>query len=82
MDGTNNNVAMNATAFTIAKNTIAICKVVVLAIKLAIGTPITIPADTPINTLEIAIEASSLLTEAAATEKAKENAQQEKGVNQ
>ena len=63
---------MNAIAFTTAKNTIAICKEIVLAIKLAIGTPITIPADTPINTLETAFGASSLLTEAAATEKANE----------
>ena len=72
IDGTNSNVAMNTMAFTIAKNAIAISKETVLAIKLAMGTPTTIPADTPMNTLETALGASSLLTDAAATVNAKE----------
>ena len=40
--------------------------------KLTIGTPTTIPADTPINTLATAFGASSFLTESAATVNAKE----------
>ncbi len=63
---------MNTKAFTIAKNAIAICKEAALAIKLTIGTPTTIPADTPIKTLETALGASSFRTEFAATEKANE----------
>ncbi|MNL82555.1 hypothetical protein D3C87_2099580 [compost metagenome] len=63
---------MNTSTLTTAKKTIAICKELALAIKLATGTPITIPADTPIKTFEIALGASSLLTEAAATVNANE----------
>ena len=65
-------IAMNDIEFTTAKNNIAIPKEVVLATKLLIGTPRTIPADTPINSLETAIGASFLLTDAAATVKANE----------
>ncbi|MNN32362.1 hypothetical protein D3C81_1460830 [compost metagenome] len=63
---------MNIITFTIAKNAIAISYETALSIKLAIGTPTTIPADTPINTLETAFGASSLLTEEAAIVNAKE----------
>ena len=41
-----------------------------LAIKLVTGTPSTMPADTPTKTLETALGACSLLTDAAATVKA------------
>jgi len=41
-----------------------------LAMKLVTGTPSTMPADTPIKTLETALGACSLLTDAAATVKA------------
>jgi len=56
MDGTKINVARNTIALTIAKNAIAISIETALAIKLTMGTPTTIPADTPIKTLETAFE--------------------------
>ncbi|GGG09083.1 hypothetical protein GCM10010912_62020 [Paenibacillus albidus] len=66
----NNNVAISTTPLTRAKKAIAISTETAEAIKLTMGTPTTIAADTPIKTFETALGASFLLTEAAATEKA------------
>ncbi|MNB87458.1 hypothetical protein D3C75_344580 [compost metagenome] len=55
-----------------AERAIAISYERLLLIKLAIGTPATIPAETPINIFDTAFGASSLLTEEAATVNAKE----------
>src|SRR5699024_7077983 len=50
----------------------AICKLNCVAKKLTIGTPTTIPAETPMNTRATAFGAFSGLTESEATEKASE----------
>ena len=55
---------------TAAKRAIATAKDVWLVMKLVIGTPSTIPADTPTNTHDTAFDASSFPTDCAATVKA------------
>ena len=65
-------VAISTIPFTTAKNIIADCKEIVFAIKLTIGTPSTIPAETPIITFAAAFGASFSLTVFPATENAKD----------
>ena len=60
IEGTQNKVASNTSALIVAKKPIATANEVWLAMKLVTGTPNTIPADTPMNTLDTAFDASSL----------------------
>ena len=63
----NRKVVTKAIALTIAKKSIPAFNDVEFAIKLTIGTPSTIPADTPIKTFDTAFGASFSFTDDPAT---------------